>query len=112
MKKSDFAIKVWHGLTSPNPFFNSGKIDENASHGAAQIRKSGYVALRKVVSDNDLVKIRQAIDSMVIQCTSKYSETSLYHLIPNPLLIKEFFDLAKLPVKIRTDHEEPQLIFK
>ena len=102
MKKSDLAIKIWHGLTFPNPFFDSGKIDEKANLAAAQIRKSGYMSLGKVVSDNDLIKIRQVIDSMVNQGKSKYSETSLYHLIPSPLLIKEFFDLANLPLIVQT----------
>ena len=102
MKKSDLLIKVWHGLTFPNPFFDLGKIDEKAIHAAAQIRNSGNVSLGKVVSDNDLINIRKAIDNIVSQGKSNYSETSLYHLIPNPLLIKEFFNLANLPLVVQT----------
>lgn len=102
MKKIDLAIKVWNGLTFLNHFFNSGRINEKSKEAAAQIRKSGYVSLGKVVSDQDLLKIRQAIDNMVSQGASKYSETSLYHLIPDPLLIKEFFDLANLPFVVQT----------
>jgi hypothetical protein len=102
MKKSEILIKFWHGLTSPNPFFNLGKLDKKAQLAADQIREFGYVALGKVVSDNDLLKITQSIDNIVNQGLSKYSETSLYHLIPNPLLIKEFFFLANLPIVVQT----------
>jgi hypothetical protein len=96
MKKADLLIGFWHLFSSPNPFFNLKKSDKNTIKLVKELDDCGYLSLGKIISDNDLNRVKNALDKIVEEGKSNYSESNYYHLIPDPMLIEELFNLSNL----------------
>ena len=94
----DIKFNILKILGSPNPFFNLKKLDVASINNSNRISKYGYVHLGNVLSNDKILSIRKKIDNIVLSQKSNFNDKNLYHLIPNPLMIKEFFDLACSPV--------------
>ena len=94
MKANIFKNKVLNFLTKPSIFFNRNQINEIAKNAADKIKSKGYYSFGKVITDEQLAKIKKAIDLQIEKGLCDYNKSNLYFLISNPLLIDEIRDIA------------------
>lgn len=95
---SNIRYNILKILGSPNPFFNLKRLDVESINNSKRISKYGYVSLGNILSNDKILSIRKKIDNIILSKKSTFNEKNLYNVIPNPLMIKEFFDLACNPV--------------